>query len=195
MNEDSIPAELHYTLSSASPYETLCRVRAAFERAGTETGLVQEGTKHYYAGSYGQAHTAFVYVAGDTISPMAVRKLKVAIGDVVAIACEQLPERLHTRRLSDYSVVISSFSVEDASSKNEATQAGEVRGPPTVSPAPIALAKESSNVRPSQEPEAAAAEARRQWKSRFRVRVKMMEKLLANAPDDNVPTPRGDGDD
>lgn len=53
---------------------------------------------------------------------------------------------------------------------------------------------EFANIQPPEDPEAAAAEARRQWKSRFRARVRMMEKLLANAPDDNVPTPRGDGD-
>jgi len=89
MNEESIPAELHYTLSSASPNEALRRMRAAFEGVGTETvdmlGLVQEGTKLYYASS-------------DSLAT--ARRMKVAVGSVIAIAYEQSPERLHMRRLS-----------------------------------------------------------------------------------------------
>jgi hypothetical protein len=65
-------------------------------------------------------------------------------------------------------------------------------GVETTSGATLALVADK---RPRKDHEAAALEARRQWKSRFRARVRTMEKLLANAPDDNVPTPRGDGDD
>lgn len=43
--------------------------------------------------------------------------------------------------------------------------------------------------------EADLAAARREWRTRYRARARVMETLLANATDDNVPTPRGDGDD
>jgi hypothetical protein len=188
MNEESIPAELHYTLSSASPNEALRRMRAAFEGVGTETvdmlGLVQEGTKLYYASS-------------DSLAT--ARRMKVAVGSVIAIAYEQSPERLHMRRLSancpDGNLV--RFYL-DIHSTNVATQAaGEAPSATLVSSAaikPSPSVEESASVQPAKESDAAAVEARRQWKSRFRARVRMMEKLLANAPDDNIPTPRGDGD-
>lgn len=192
MNEESIPDELHYTLSSASPNEALRRMRAAFKNAGTETvdilGLVQEGAKLYYTGSCSLAE---------------VRRLRVAVGGVLAIAYEHPPERLHMRRLNaDYlegNLARIVFAEEAGRSTNIAMQAaGEAPGMPLVSSDPVEAnpsAKESANTPPPIEAEAAANEARRQWKSRFRTRVRMMEKLLASAPDDNVPTPRGDGDD
>lgn len=37
--------------------------------------------------------------------------------------------------------------------------------------------------------------ARREWKARFLARVRVLEKLLASAVVDDVPTPRGEGDD
>lgn len=41
----------------------------------------------------------------------------------------------------------------------------------------------------------AIVQVRRRWRSRFRARVKAMENLMARAADDNIPTPRTDGDD
>lgn len=45
------------------------------------------------------------------------------------------------------------------------------------------------------EEDSAVKEARKRWKGRFRARVHAMETLLANAVDDNIPTPSSDGDD
>lgn len=160
---------MHHTLSSASPNELLDRMRAALGIVGTEAvdilGLFQEGAKHYYSGSFSLAEA---------------RKLKVAVGEVLAITYEHPPERLCLRSLNASHLEDSLrflLGKDNGPSSNTTTQAAD-----EALSTPV-------------EAEAAANEARRQWKSRFRARVRMMEKLLASAPDDNVPTPRGDGDD
>lgn len=167
--------------------------------AGTETvdmlSLVQEGKKHYLAGNYEAARVAFAQVAAQ---PVSVRKLKVSVGEVVTIAAgHAVPQQL--RCYLQKGVIV---RVVDSDAVAQAIQqvayqggSGEMFAAKYIAREPVAQKVAPVERQARAEAEAEVEAARREWKTRFRARTRMMQKLLANAADDTVPTPRGDGDD